>query len=526
MKLTRANCYRRSMPSAVAVLSLLISIVPRPAHAGDVDPATFELDGNAVDDSGAASPDDWATLYNGGGVPGGSALKFTFTPDAAVPDGIFTSGGSKDVNDVTQWRRTTRSAPDKDDITDAYAAAYVPSTGDHAGHLLVVFGADRFDNSGDAQIGFWFFQDKVGPDARSGFTGKHKDGDVLVVSNFVNGGSSSNIEVYKWVGGSLVQIGSGVSAGTRVCNNASGSIPANSACAVTNSTDHTTAPWPYSSKDGTHDFPHVTFFEGAIDMNAFGLGGECISTFLAETRSSQSSTAVLKDYALGSFDTCGMNVTSECGTASLAGSGDSVTYNFDGTVCNIGFGSLTGVSVTSSPSASITQSGTTLAAHGSANDCISYGGTYTAASLSQTFTVTASASTGAGTISDTAQDITCAFDLTPTLSVSKQCDFDVVNDVLKVNFGGSVCNTGTEKVTNVQVFENGTPITPSSGTLSPKGQQGDCASYTGTPFSPGASSTDPSTISSTDTVTAVGQGVLSGKTANAGPTSATCYLCN
>ena len=68
---------------------------------------------------------------------------------------------------------------------------------------MLFFGSDRFDNSGDAQQGFWFFQNSIGLGTNSvgggsGFTGVHKDGDVLVISDFSNGGTTSTITVYAW----------------------------------------------------------------------------------------------------------------------------------------------------------------------------------------------------------------------------------------------------------------------------------------------------------------------------------------
>ena len=62
------------------------------------------------------------------------------------------------------------------------------------GDKIAYFGADRFDGSGDSFIGFWF-QNKVGLGANGSFTGVHKDGDLLVLSDFTNGGSVSEIKV-------------------------------------------------------------------------------------------------------------------------------------------------------------------------------------------------------------------------------------------------------------------------------------------------------------------------------------------
>src|SRR5207245_3282880 len=90
----------------------------------------------------------------------------------------------------------------KDDIAHAFAAAYTLTNGDTA----IYFGMDRFDNSGDATAGFWFFQDSTvglgGAKSGSGthLTGHHMDGDLLIVADFSIGGGASAIQVFKWVG--------------------------------------------------------------------------------------------------------------------------------------------------------------------------------------------------------------------------------------------------------------------------------------------------------------------------------------
>ena len=136
---------------------------------------------------------------------------------AGAGDTILTGGSTKDINDLTTpapanaaiwlWKETAQtSVQDKDDIEHAMAAQYsVDKSGanQHCGSLgptancvLLYFGADRFSNSGDSVLGFWFFKSKigkVGPDANGNgtFTGHHtaadpangKRGDVLVVSD-------------------------------------------------------------------------------------------------------------------------------------------------------------------------------------------------------------------------------------------------------------------------------------------------------------------------------------------------------
>ncbi len=73
----------------------------------------------------------------------------------------------------------------------------------------------------------------------------------------------------------------------------------------------------FTSKSGapTGSYPVVGFFEGGLDLTAIGLGGECFPTFAVETRSSQSITAVLKDFTLGSFEQCAAAIRTEIHSA-------------------------------------------------------------------------------------------------------------------------------------------------------------------------------------------------------------------
>src|SRR5206468_1166056 len=95
-------------------------------------------------------------------------------PDNASPDNIFTGGSTGDLEDIgtsptniraKSWLWVARSGgPDKDDIQNGFAAAYRTDPYDNgavhspSGDLILYAGGDRFDNSGDAQLGFWFIQ--------------------------------------------------------------------------------------------------------------------------------------------------------------------------------------------------------------------------------------------------------------------------------------------------------------------------------------------------------------------------------
>ena len=75
-----------------------------------------------------------------------------------TPEGsIFTSGGSKDDLDISSWRwKKASNILDKDNITNAYAAAYNVNN-----HLVIYFGLDRLSNDGSAQVGFWFLKNSI-----------------------------------------------------------------------------------------------------------------------------------------------------------------------------------------------------------------------------------------------------------------------------------------------------------------------------------------------------------------------------
>ena len=279
----------------------------------------FEIDGNAAD--GAAAGSDWAAELplNGPGE--------TFVQDQIPPlatERGFTTGGSKDDNAISQWKHTGGVVtPNKSNITNAYAKTYIdPSNG----HLIIAFGADRFDDEGDAAMGFWFFENDVtapGTGNSASFAGgPHTDNDVLIQVDYVNGGSVAEVQVFQWrgngtgnfgSGNTLLEIGSGSGAGNAVVCNSTGPA-ANSVCITTNSAPFP-APWVFDSSDDAGTTPDANipanhFIEGAIDITAL-FGNVCFSSFMAETRTSHSETATLKDFALGDFNVCAVEATNK-----------------------------------------------------------------------------------------------------------------------------------------------------------------------------------------------------------------------
>ena len=285
----------------------------------------FELDGDALDsvvNTVAGDVDDWSSLYadlidTGNDLPTGE-IPGTFSHQAdPAGDGIFTGGGSKDDLPIAGWEHKDGSVPPKDEITNAFAAAY-----NAAGDLIITFGLDRYSQSGDANVGFWFLQgDLSDPLPADGTFGiEHQDGDILVISGFSNGGDVSTVTVLEWVEGAGTNGNANLqtlfSSAEAECGQHDGNNDAPLACGIANKVDLTAndpAPWPYQSKSGAaRDYPTAAFFEGGINLTELLGGGTstpCFSSFLAETRSSTSVDAVLKDVVTDSFDLCTVDAT-------------------------------------------------------------------------------------------------------------------------------------------------------------------------------------------------------------------------
>ena len=313
--------------SALFVLSMLLqyfSFALAPAALAVHDEDLFELDGNTVNNP-AILGDDWDSH------PGAMGNRFLFNTDplSQTTDDIFTGGGSKDQQPISNWNWTTGSVPDKDNIEHSFAASY-----DKNGHTFVYFGLDRYANNGDAFTGFWFTKTPIGPVTGGTFSGAHSVGDLLVLSNFTNGGATATIQLFKWVGsggsdGSLDLIGSG--------EDCTGSPSLDIACAATNHADITPS-WTFDDKGvagASNPIPAESFFEGGIDLDALFAPGKapCFGGFLAETRSSQSVTATLKDFSGGAFNTCvppTITTTSSTATADFGGTVTD-TANLSGT---------------------------------------------------------------------------------------------------------------------------------------------------------------------------------------------------
>lgn len=554
MKLSKQTTRSLTARTVAGVTVLITAGILLAANVFVDNEDIFEMDGNPQDATPTPTGEDWHTYFNvlhpTPPYPAGAAAAKTFVAEGTASVTIFTQGGSKDINGIGQWRHTSGSVPDKDDLQNAFAAAY-----NVGGELLIYFGADRTANNGDANVGFWFLQSNVAPNTNNNeFSGAHQDGDIFVVSGFTSGGQTSEIDVYKWScpgnpancdsTGSLVLVTSSTAA---QC--ASSTTGSHVACAVANTADGVPSVWAYTPKFGTDgQYPVASFFEGGINVTALLGATPCLSSFIVETRSSTSNTAQLKDFMAGSFVLCGLSATKTCpGNGVVNPDGNSIHYIFNGTVANTGAGTLSNVFVvdtlpagtvgtatfkkgtpavppalpgpadttvgpdTCPPSA---PAGAVCANLGSldGNAVINYSVEFNSTSLSPQNNVYASASVNSHSIDSEPAQATCSASPNNSITVSKNCGVPAGHlgagnpatalpgtqlvtqsslAAVQVNFSGQVCNTGQTPLTGVTLNDNpSVTITVAwpgaTGTLAAAGQTGACAKYSGSYLPSGA----------------------------------------
>jgi hypothetical protein len=311
---------RRFLLGVVASVAALGAFMISNALA--VHDLVFQLDGD-VDHTttttvgGTTQTIDWDNFFDASGnrLP----LPTDFAASTFDRDFVTNANGSFSKSDTTTWatgsKDTLAITPtnwqckrdqnllDKDDIMNAYAAAYEPAGGDE----VLYFALERNGNNGASNVGFWFLQDGnvncESPGGNTPFTGSHTTGDLLVVSEFTNGGTVSTINVYEWVGGPNGSLNPTPVASGADCETTD-VPPSDEACATVNDAPITT-PWLTVNKTSVgHSLADREFFEGGINLTDTGLGGKCFNTFLASTRASQELGANLHDFSRGSLGIC------------------------------------------------------------------------------------------------------------------------------------------------------------------------------------------------------------------------------
>lgn len=258
--------------------------------------------------------------------------------------------GSKDTLGIGNggWQcNKDNNVNSKIDIMNAYTASFFTGanqTGDHN----IYFGMEKNKDNGVNDVGVWLLQGTASCNKTTGgsgqnFTGSHQNKDVLVVSEFSNGGGVSNIKAYEWAAaasgplsgdGGCIDSNDNPDTKTGGCNglpiatsnaDCKTALGGDALCATTNAhcTDTTKAcgiPWndtiatPWLTSDATlgvgrDQIVSPDFFEGGIDVTTlFGLVGQaapgCFNTVVPDTRSSASTTATLFDFVAVKLGEC------------------------------------------------------------------------------------------------------------------------------------------------------------------------------------------------------------------------------
>ena len=378
-----------------------------------------------------------------------------------------------------------------------------------------------------------------------------------MVVEFSGGGSVASAKVFEWTGTTIAEIAS-IAAAT--CVPGLSGTQNDNVCGISNQNSIQLF-WSYTPKfdDGTpvaNEAPAGSFIEVGINVNEL-LGTEegiCFSSFLAETRSSTSKTAQLKDFVLGGFPVCGIEVTKTCSAPSVDSDGVSILTPFNVTITNTGFGAVSdvairevdlpagdtckitgvnGVPVTevSLPSNTDVQvpGPISIAANTSATvqiECDTFENPF----LNKVVAL-AKSSPGQST-----RDLTdnfemtegCSITVTPMLSVVKTCDdvsLVVLDGVLRIRtqVDITVTNTGVETLNSVNITDDKLGDLLLGGTLTP-GEVKTFLDQTYLPSEADGGATDPSTATFTDRVDVTAEGAISGSPVSSFAT-ATCPLC-
>ena len=196
------------------------------------------------------------------------------------------------------------NVPNKDDLSDVYAVSHAT-----AARPEIFFGAERLTDNGDSHIDFEFLQSVVGasPGCSGTFTGHRNQGDLLVAVDFTGGGGTATNALYQWH--CNAEPGPQPPDGT-VCDPGGAAhyqpiaVPGSMTFTV-NATAVACGGWVCRDAGGvTTTLAPNDFLEGGIDLTVLDFTG-CFHTFLPHTRTAQSFTASLKDFAgPAPFATC------------------------------------------------------------------------------------------------------------------------------------------------------------------------------------------------------------------------------
>lgn len=224
------------------------------------------------------------------------------TDTTACGSGDPTTIGGKNGDAISTYGVSTGSVPDKDELANVYAVTHTRAD---TGHPEIYFAAERLVNNGDSHMDFEFLQSSIGRTAACGgtLTGHRTEGDLLVAVDFTGGGVTAGTSVYQWH--CVAEPGPQPADGT-VCDPAGSTPPQHYEQIVAptfltfliNSADIPCGGWVCRDKLSGNSalISARDFLEGGIDLASIPFDG-CFNSFLPHTRTAQSFTSVLKDFA-------------------------------------------------------------------------------------------------------------------------------------------------------------------------------------------------------------------------------------
>ncbi len=389
-----------------------------------------------------AGPFDWDSIFDNTGPDGTGELaaalpagfidgdfvvdfKYSGTTFVTSDDTTFATG-SKDTLDITPgWQcNQDNNVNSKTDIVNAYATLF--EDGDDR---ILYFGLEKDVDNGTNNVGLWLMQDPDVECSSTGgavpFTGNHVAGDIFLVSAFTNGGGVANITAYQWTD-DLDGDGTADDPGldpdpfaiSGDCLDAAAAGADDRLCAVVNG-ETITMPWRTADSSVINAAKvSPNFFEGGINLAEFPeFADSCFTGFMLTTRSSQSLTATLFDYALGNIDTCNPELALDKEPEDQS---HNVGTSFDWTL-------------------EVTNSGDGPADDAVVTDTIPDGLTINSATVDPV---------GAGTCDVTGQDIECTVDVDAGDSITITVNVTSTLDVFGDSDDGciEVTNTGTVAV--------------------------------------------------------------------------------
>jgi Sortase domain len=237
------------------------------------------------------------------------------------------------------------NVPNKNDLSNVYAVAHATAL-----RPELFFGAERLSDNGDSHIDFEFLQSIIGLTAgcSGSFTGHRTEGDLLVAVDFTGGGGTATNALYQWH--CNAEPGPQPADGT-VCD--PGGSAHYQAIAIPGSISFTVnaaavacGGWICRDTAGvTAQLAANDFLEGGIDLTVLGFAG-CFHTFLPHTRTAQSFTASLTDFA-------GPAPLASCRTPSMSTASNPTGFNLSPGVSTTDHATVTGAAGLASPQGTI-----------------------------------------------------------------------------------------------------------------------------------------------------------------------------